>query len=158
LDNRISEMVRSASHDKPSMVEARIGGATVAHTLQLMKEGGTFRGDIRICRILITANEPQRIERLLKEAATKGRPSTYEKELADTRDRQQKDLKRFREMYPWLGRQNPLSRFARDAEGRLIYNTVIDNTYYSQEQTLEDVMEQLKDLGFLSRNVGISQN
>lgn len=154
VDDRVSNMVRSANIGRPAVAEAQIGTGTTTEVLKKMEAEG-IEPAAPVIRVLLWATADVRHGRMYRAAHEKGETTTWSEIRENTRQREREDLQHWRDMYSWIGKDNPLEIGARDANGNKINDIEIDNTHYSADQTYYDVMGSLRNMRMVTRNPAV---
>lgn len=120
LDELQAEMIRTATADKPFILEARLAAFLAS------RERATR--DLPVVTVLFWAPEEERMERQLRKVRRDDPTSTVtlEQLRAGEREREAHDLALWKSVHPELDDKNVFDPALTDAHGRPVYDLVVD--------------------------------
>jgi cytidylate kinase len=141
MDRFQAEKIRAATADAPFILEARLAAFLAS------KERA--QRDLPVVTVLFWAPEAVRIERQLRKVRrdNPGSAATFEELRAGEREREAHDMALWRAVHPELDDLNVFDPELVDADGRPVYDLVVDTRIGRPDSCADEVHEYLVEIG-----------
>lgn len=146
IDREQESLIIKTLNSTPLILESRFGGVIGADVARLFKEGP------KVIRILTTANEKVRHERLVRRTQEDYPELTAEQIIQNEIERDKKFVSRMNHLYPYLlNGQHPFDPEAKTANGQPVYDIVLDTTHIPKGKVTDELVKILEEKNLIHK-------
>lgn len=146
IDLEQEKLMLKTRHSFPLILESRFGAVIGSDILIRFKEESP-----RIVKILTTADEKTRFERLIKRRQEENPEHTPEQIINDEIKRDREFVAKMQTLYPRILRdQHPFDPNIRNIDNLPVYDFVLDTTFIPKEKVKDAVIDILTENGYIS--------
>lgn len=147
IDREQERLIIKTLNSPPLILESRFGGVIAADVSRTFKDKGP-----KAIRILTTADEKVRHERLIRRTQEDHPELSSEQIIQDEIERDKKFVSRMNTLYPYLliG-QHPFNPEVKTAAGLPVYDIVLDTTHIAKGRVKDALIKVLEEKGYISK-------
>jgi cytidylate kinase len=146
IDREQERLIIKTLNSTPLILESRFGGVIGADVARLFKEGP------KVIRVLTTADEKIRHERLVRRTQEDHPELTTEEIIEKEIERDRKFVSRMNHLYPYLlNGQHPFDPEVKTANGQHVYNVVLDTTHIPKGKVKDALVKVLEERNYIHK-------